>query len=162
MLSLDDTRWRELTGDYKTPLDPRPLIAKLEGCEAQTAWSEVWDELHHQGNVGTASYVAVPHLVEIYCKLGIADWNTYAIVAVIELARNQRQNPEVPQFIEADYFRAIEELARIGQSEILRVEEPETIRAMLGIIAIAKGLRMHGKFLIEFSEDELMEIDPLK
>ena len=159
MLSLDDNLWLELTGGYRTLLDPRPLLAKLESGDT-SAWKELWDELHHQGDVGTASYAAVPHLVRIYRKLGIIDWNAYAIVGVIELARS-RGNPEIPKVLEHDYFQAIQKLAEIGQSEVLRAEEPETVRAIFGIIAISKNLRMHGKFLIELSEDELIEIDPL-
>jgi hypothetical protein len=162
MLSLDANLWEELTGGYKTPLDPRPLFAKLEAGEVETAWSELWDELHHQGDVGTASYAAVPHLVRIYRKLGIIDWNVYAIVAIIELARERSQNPQLPKLLEQGYLRAIQELAEIGQSEILRAEEPETVRGILSVIAISKGLRAHGKFLIEFSEDELLGMDPLK
>ena len=83
------------------------------------------------------------------------------MVGIIELARDQRKNPEIPKPVEQEYFRAIRELAEIGQSEILRAEEPETVRAILGMIAISKNLGMHGKFLIELSEDELREIDPL-
>jgi len=31
---------------------------------------------------------------------------------------------------------------------------------ILGVIAISKGLRVHARFLVEFSEDELLEVDP--
>ena len=161
MISLDSELWGQLTGAYKTPLDPRPLLARLEAGRDATTWPELWNELHHQGDVGTASYAAVPHLVRIYRKLGAIDWNIYAIVAIIELARDQRQNPEVPEPLKIGYFRAIQELAEIGLSEIPRAEETETVRAILGVIAISKGLKIHGKFLVEFSEDELLEIDPL-
>jgi len=41
----------------------------------------------------------------------------------------------------------------------LTATDPEASRAMLGIIAIAKGLRTHGKFLLEFSEDELLDME---
>jgi hypothetical protein len=33
-----------------------------------------------------------------------------ALVAIIELARTETRNPEIPQWSEKDYFRAIEEL----------------------------------------------------
>jgi hypothetical protein len=36
----------------------------------------------------------------------------------------------------------------------------ETKRAILGVIAIAAGLLTHGKFLVEYSEDELLEMEP--
>jgi len=44
--------------------------------------------------------------------------------------------------------------------EIWRSDEPDTVRAKLGVIAIAKGLRTHGKFLVEYSEAELLDIEP--
>jgi hypothetical protein len=160
MLSLDDDRWNNLVGGYRMKCDPRPLLAGLENEQnREKAWHELWEELHHQGDVGEASYASVPHLVRIHRKSGIVDWNTYAIVAIIELARGKGNNPEVPKWLEDDYRRAIRELAEIGAAEIWRTEEPEAIRAILGVIAIAKGLRTHGRFLVEYSEDELLDFE---
>jgi hypothetical protein len=160
MLGLDDSRWSELTGGYRTRFDPRLLLVRLETeRDTATAWHELWNELHHQGDVGEASYAAIPHLVSIYRKCGVVDWNTYAIVAVIELARTERGNPELPKWLEEDYFHAIGELAEAGAAEILHTGEPETVRAMLSVIAIAKGLRTHGRFLIEYSENEMLDIE---
>jgi hypothetical protein len=48
----------------------------------------------------------------------------------------------------------------MGTREVLSADEPETKRAILGVIAIAAGLRTHGKFLFEYSEDELLEMEP--
>jgi hypothetical protein len=160
MLSFDDNRWNDLTGGYRVKCDPRPLLAQLESEETkETAWQELWEELHHQGDVGEASYASVPHLVRIHRKSGLDAWNTYAIVAIIELARGKGTNPEVPKWLEEGYLRAIRELAKIGTTEISRTEEPEALRAILGVIAIAKGLRMHGQFLVKYSEDELLDIE---
>jgi hypothetical protein len=157
MLRLDDDRWNDLTGGYRTKCDPRPLLAKLEaGQDIAAAWRELWDELHHQGDVGEASYASVPHLVRIHRNHGSADWNIYAIVAVIELARKGGNNPEVPKWVEEDYFRAIQELAEIGTTEVMSTEDADTIRAILSVIAIARGLREHGRWLVLYSEDELL------
>lgn len=147
-------------GGYRMKYDPRPLLAKLEnGRDTEGTWHALWDDLHHQGDVGEASYAAVPHLVRIYRNHGLPDWNTYAIVAVIELARNKGSNPDVPKWLEEDYFSAIQELAKIGAAEVLTAKDHEAFRAILGIIAIANGLRTHGRFLVEFSEDELLEME---
>jgi hypothetical protein len=160
MLSLDDKRWDDLTGGYKTRLDLRPLLVRLAtGQETATVWRELWNELHHQGDVGGASYAAVPQLVSIHRERGVVDWNTYAIVAIIELARTERQNPAVPEWLKKDYFGAIQELALAGAAEILQTEEPEAVRSILSVIAIAKGLRTHGKFLVEYGEGELLEME---
>ena len=153
MLSLDDKRWNELKGGYRIHFDPRPSLAKLEaGKDIEAAWHELWEELHHQGDVDDASYATVPYLVRIYRSRGGVAWNTYAIVAIIELARGQGTSPEVPQWMEEEYFRAIRELAKIGGTEVLRSNEPEDVRAILAILAIAQGERTHGRFLVEYSE----------
>lgn len=160
MLSLDDNRWNDLTGGYRIKYDPRPLLAELERAQnKEAAWHELWEELHHQGDVGEASYASVPHRVRIHRASGIVNWNTYAIVAIIELARGKGNNPGVPTWLEEDYLRAIRELAEIGAAEIWRTDEPDAVLSILGIIAIAKGLRTHGKFLVEYSEDEMLDIE---
>jgi len=142
------------------PLDPRPLVSKLEdNGNPEEVWNELWDELHHQGDVGEASYAAVPLLVEMHRKCGVADWNIYAIVSTIELARTEGHNPEMPGWLSDDYSRAIQELSEIGIREIARSSDTESVRAILSVIALAKGLRTHAKFLIEYAEDELQEIE---
>lgn len=140
--------------------DPRPLLTKLEnGLDMEATWHELWDELHHQGDVGEASYAVVPHLVRIYRNHDRLDWNTYAIVAIIELARDKGSNPAMPKWLEDDYLLAIQELAKIGAAEVLIAKDTEALRAILGIIAIAKGLRTHGRFLVEFSDEEMLEME---
>jgi hypothetical protein len=160
MLSLDDKRWNELKGGYRMPFDPRPLFAKLEaGKDVEGVWHKLWDDLHHQGDVDLASYAAVPHLVRIHRGRGVVDWNTYAIVAIIELARGKGGNPDVPKWMEEGYFSALRELAEIGSVEVLRSKEVDDVRAILAILAIARGARTHGRFLVEYSEEELLDLE---
>jgi hypothetical protein len=151
MLGFDDERWNHLMGGYKIPFDPRPSLRKLENQQdIAAAWEELWEELHHQGDVGDASYAAVPELVRIHRIGRAANRNVYAMVAIIELARTESENPDVPDWLSDDYFRSIQELAQMGS---------ETKRAILSVIAIAGGLRTHGKFLVSYSEDELLKMD---
>jgi hypothetical protein len=158
MISLEDSRWTSMTGGYKTPFDPRPLLKRLgTGSDTTEVWKELWDELHHQGDVGDASFAAVPFLVRNHRERSGGAWNTYAIVAIIELARKEGKNPDVPQWIADDYFRAIRKLAEIGSTEILQAQTSEDVRAMLSVIAIERGLRTHGRFLVNYSEAELMD-----
>jgi hypothetical protein len=162
MLSLDDKCWQNLEGGYRTKFDPRPALSDLEtNKNTQGAWHELWGGLHHQGDVGVASYATVPHLVRIYRKRRAIDWNTYAIVAVIELARDNLKNPEVPKWLEDDYFQAIRDLAEVGAAEVLETKNPEETRAILSILAISAGARTHAKFLIEYSAEELLEMEKL-
>lgn len=160
MLSLDDRRWQGLEGGYRTQFDPRSLLSELETRKnTKAAWHELWAELHHQGDVGTASYAAVPHLVRIYRKRSTIDWNTYAIVAVIELARDSEKNPGLPKWLEEEYFQAIRDLAEVGAVEVLQTKDSDEVRAILSILAISAGARTHAKFLINYSAEELQEME---
>src|SRR5262245_30444165 len=112
MLSFDDARWAKLTAGYRIPVDLRPLLRQLEsGSDSESAWEGLWGELHHQGDVGPGSYVAIPHLVRIHRQRGVVDWNTYAIVATIELARGKGRNPEVLDLDRPAYEQALRDLA---------------------------------------------------
>lgn len=156
---LDRFDWTKLDGGYRMPFDPRPLLTKLEAGEDLAAtWHNLWGELHHQGDVGEASYAAVPYLVRIYLSAGAIDWNTYALIAIIELARNVGQNPNVPNWLQQDYFGAIRKLADIGAKEILICNDMDTNRAILSVIALERGLRTHAKLLMNYSDEELSEL----
>ena len=160
MLSFDDNRWLALSGGYRTQFDPRPLLSRIEfNDHAAAAWHTLWEELHHQGDVGDASYAAVPHIVRIHRQQGTPDWNPYALVAVIELAREMGKNPALPEWLKEDYLEAIQELARIGSVEVLRAKDSEELRAILSILAIAKGARTHARFILENSEEELIDLE---
>ena len=48
MLSFEDPRWKELQAGYRTPIDLRPVLRRLEsGEDAESTWQELWEELHH-------------------------------------------------------------------------------------------------------------------
>jgi hypothetical protein len=148
-----------MKGGYRILFDPRPLFYRLEsGTDIQRCWEELWQELYHQGDVDEASYAAVPHLVRIYQNRGKIDWNTYAIVSAIELARNIGKNPDVPLWLRPGYEDAINRLAMTGLGEIQQANDTETTRGILTIIAIWKGARTYARFIIDFSEDELNEL----
>ena len=160
MLNLDDKRWTELKGGYRVPFDPRQLLRRLEsGTDIQRCWQELWQELYHQGDVGEASYAAVPHLVRIYQNRGKIDWNTYAIVTSIELARYVGKNPDVPSWLLQGYEDAINSLAMTGLGELPHANGKESIRSILAVIAIWKEVRTYARIIIDFSEDELNELE---
>lgn len=63
LLSLDDPLWPALEGGYGVPYDASLALKALKAGE--DVWHELWEELHHQGDVGVASYAAVAQLVDI-------------------------------------------------------------------------------------------------
>jgi|SRR5689334_14189069 len=158
MLNIDEIPWAELTGGYRLPYDPRSVLDKLE-ANLPDAWHELWQELYHQGDVGEASYATVPFLVRGYQQLAPPKWNVFALVATIDLARDNPSNPNVPDWLLAAYQESIADLAQIGLVELKQTTDPDLVRGILSIIALWKGARTYALMLIEFSESEVQELE---
>jgi len=153
MLSLDDPKWRGLNGGYKTPYDASVALKRLG--RGEDVWDELWEELHHQGDVGEASYAAVPHLVRIGKTLPHRDWNLYALVSCIEVERHRKTNPPLPDWLSAAYTDAMGELLEIGLADLKVANEQFTIWSILAAIALAKGELKLGAFLSMSDEAEV-------
>jgi hypothetical protein len=159
-VELDDPRWPSLHGGYRIPYDPRAALAALESSDDPAeAWQQLWEELHHQGKVGEASYAAVPHLVRIHKKRDQPEWQTYGLVGTIEMARRDDRNPPVPAWLSAAYFDAIKELAQFGLTDLKRTDQEETITCILAVLAFWKNVPVSGGFLLRFSEEELQRME---
>ena len=154
-LDLSDDRWGRLSGGYRVPYDPRPALLSLERSEnIDGAWQELSSELYHQGDIGDASYAVVPHLVRIYERRGVPDWNTYALIAMIEEGRRSPQNPALPDDLRAAYDRARHRLVQIGLKELAAAEEPLLVSSIIAVLAMGKGQFQLGRFAILFDESE--------
>jgi hypothetical protein len=147
-----------LTGGYRQPFDPRPALTRMrEGSQLEETWKTLWNELHHQGDVGDASYAAVPFLVRFNRRLSDDRWNLFALVATIELCRDNPKNPPIPAWIEDDYGNSLKSLAEVASTEALRPTESLEARAMLSVLAIQAGLRAHARNLLLYSDAELQD-----
>lgn len=158
MTDLLEERWNTLRGGYRVPYDPRTAIAKIGTSESDAAWAELWDQLHHQGVVDTASYAAVPELVAAYEKRVAPDWNVHALVGTIELQRGRGKNPELPAWLEPTYDQALARIAELASDDLNRTGDLIVARAALGILALAKYLRGYARILLELDESEVEEI----
>ena len=138
---LTDPKWEALKGGYRIPYDPRPVFSKLAtGSEVPGAWEELWNELHHQGDVGEASYAAVTALVDLYSSGRHPDWNLFALSATIEIERHRKGNPPLPHWLRGDYEEAWQKLAELALT-VLRADnvDPDTLQTALAVLAIARG-----------------------
>lgn len=143
---------------YRRPYDPREMVTRLraEPLDAD-AWKGLWDELHHQGDVGEASYAAVPLLVEA-CRSGPRDWNLYALLATIEVERHRTGNPELPDWVRSDYERALSEAGRIALLDLETASDPLVIRSAMSVVALARGDLRLGALLAWLDTDEIGEL----
>jgi hypothetical protein len=158
MTRSEDKTSTGLLSGYRLPYDPRPAIAKLKAGQDGLAWAELWDELHHQGDVDTASYAAVPELVRVHEARTVPDWNMYALVGTIELERGRGKNPDLPSWVEQPYRAALTRLGELAHEDLKATDDPLIARSALGVIALTKGLREHARLLFDLGESEVKEI----
>ncbi len=155
MLSLEDPRWQQLQGGYRVPYDPSVPLRRMEA--GANVWGELWQELHHQGDLGEASYAAVPHIVRIGAAQGSRDWNLYALAATIEIERHRASNPAIPAWAESDYHQAWSELLKLALADLATDCESLTLRSALSVLALGRGELKLGALLNYVDTDEISE-----
>ena len=158
MLALDDPRWRTLAGGYREPYDPTVALHRLAArWDDPAAWEELWEELHHQGDVGEASYAAVVPLAEIAAAQPHRGWQCYGLAATIESQRHARQNPALPDWLAADYGRAWRTLLDLALNDLRTTDDATVVQSALACIALAKGLVRLGLHLADLDDSGLEE-----
>jgi hypothetical protein len=101
--------------------------------------SELWNELHHQGDVGLASYLSVPHIIRISKEKRLLNYNIFGLISTIEIERHDG-NPKLPAEFEDSYFdslkNGIPELVEMCLNDNWDLTLTSTI---LSVLAISKG-----------------------
>ena len=156
MLSLTDTRWHSLKGGYRVPYDSSDALRRLE--QGRDVWDELWQELHHQGDVGEASYAAVPQIVRICGNAARRDWNPCALAALIEVERHRTSNPPIPYWLTADYSAAWRDLETLALKDLRGASDKDLIQSALAVIALARGQLQLGAFLRWIDDSVLSEL----
>jgi hypothetical protein len=164
MLALDDPTWKELQGGYRIPYDASVALRRLEAGD--TVWPELWDQLHHQGEVGVASYAAIPQLVRILEKQHPVDHNLYALASTIEIERHRKTNPAIPDWLAFSYRSAWKQLAALALTDLASLggalnlgatQDSLAVRTALSVVALAHAERRLGAVLNYMDVDEVRE-----
>ena len=142
---------------YGAPYDPRPAIEAWRAGQVEDAAQELWDKLHHQGSVNTASYAAVGEIVRVMQEQSAPDWHSYALIASIEEGRLSDHNPPVPAQLSEEYQGAWKALLPMALRDLEQVNDDLSVRSILAVIAHAKG--QHSLAIIALcTEDERLEM----
>jgi hypothetical protein len=162
-LQLSDAKWKELEGGYKGEIyDASAALKQLEQAEtleaANLVYQELWNELHHQGDVGLASYYALPHLVRIAKQTHLVDHNVLSLVTVIELQR-PKNNPKLPKALSAEYYAAIRDLEELAKISMKQDWDLGSAVSALSAIALAKNQVKLANLILNLDSEE--EIDEL-
>jgi len=151
MILLSDQRWKDFDGGYRDKYDASVPLSLLEDEVGglDFIWSELWENLHHQGDVGIASYAAIPHIARIIQGRGIFNFNPFALAVTIELARGRGQNPELPDWLREEYNQALWDMAEYGCDNLSKGWDAGILKSVLALVAIIKGSRDLGELIIE-------------
>ena len=135
MLHLDDPKWSELNGGYRKPYDARSLLRRFaNAAEEMACWDEVWNELHHQDDIGEASYAVLPQFVRVY-EGRHRGYHLYAYAAMLEECRHTGDNPDVPGWLSESYRVAQVRLLGFAFDDVRTSPERLRLRAILAFIA---------------------------
>ena len=152
-LSLTDPIWSELNGGYGIPYDASKVLVRME--RGESVWEELWEELHHQGGVGVASYAAIPQIVRISEAQRESNWHLYALAATIEVERHRKKNPALPDWLASSYKAAWESLVKLALCDLAGKPDELTLRSALSVIALGRGDLKLGAMLNHADTDEI-------
>ncbi len=160
-MTLDESIWQRLEGGYREIYDVSVPLKRLEkACdpaEIGEVWTELWNGLHHQGDVGPASYLALPQIVRIAKLKGIFDLNLLALCSTIEQQRVLGHNPALPIEFQLYYEQGIAELYQYTTANLSNDLDTRTFTYAIGALATCRGLVKLGKAIIELDEPELLD-----
>ena len=155
MLGLQSSRWSELEHAYGKAADIPALLAqlpKLPKSEGESEpWFSLWSALAHQGDVYSASFAAVPHVVAAFATAPVeADESYLQFPAWVEICRVKNQI-DVPEDLKASYFESLSRLPGLVGQAAVRQWEPGYLACALAAIAAAKGQHAIAEAVLEIS-----------
>jgi hypothetical protein len=143
MLSLDSQKWSVLQHAYGNASDIPSLLRQLETLPSSEGdkepWFSIWSSLAHQGDIYSASFAAVPHIIHALKKAPAkADFTYFQFPAWVEVCR-QKKSVEIPADLKADYFAALSELPSLVAAAAEREWDSNFLCCAISAIAAAKG-----------------------
>lgn len=160
-MELTDKIWQDLEGGYKIPYDVSIPLKELEQTDdaviINKIWGELWENLHHQGDVGLASYLAVPQLARIGKAKQLFDWNLLGLCSVIEQQRHLGDNPALPSEFLDYYNSGLQELKQFVLANLNNELDDTTYTIALGTLATCAGRTELGKAIMELDDESIRD-----
>jgi hypothetical protein len=160
-MKLTDDIWKTLNGGYKIPYDASIPLRQLETSNdtktINKILKELWNELHHQGDVGIASYFSLPQIVRIGKLKGLYDSNILGLCCVIEQQRHLGNNPVLPTEFTDYYNNGLTELKQFVLENINGDLDQSTYTLSLATLATCNGNIELGKAILELEDKDILD-----
>jgi hypothetical protein len=149
--------WSELEHAYGKALDIPDLLRQLQTLppsnREKEPWFSLWSSLAHQGDVYSASFAAVPHVVDFLSLApSHADFSYFQFPVWIEVCRQKNATP-IPKELENDYFTALAKLPSLVAAAADREWDSSFLRCALSAIAASKGYGSVAEAVLEMSPE---------
>lgn len=142
-LPLDDPRWALYQSGYRRTYDCRQLLRRLaDDGFSDWLWDQLWEELHHQGDVGEASYAVLPYLVAHANPLDDIDVELLNYAFVVETCRRNpdgQNNPDVPSELRSGYEQALAALLLMMLEKPSQDWSEDHVKYCAALIAVTRG-----------------------
>jgi hypothetical protein len=150
-----------LNSAYGAASDIPELLQQLKTLPAaggeQEPWFSLWSALAHQGDVYSASFAAVQHVVSALASApSVADSTYFQFPAWVEICRN-RNNVRVPEDLAAAYFDALSQLPSLVAAAASRPWDASLLSCALSAIAAAKNEPAVAEAVLELSPETAKE-----
>lgn len=161
MLDLKSKQWSELQHAYGSAADIPELLVQLQQLPNSEGdaepWFTLWSALAHQGDVYSASFAAVPHVIAaLAISPSEADESFFQFPAWIEICR-AKNCVEIPQYLKAPYFEALARLPALVAQASTHQWDTGFLVSALSAIAAAKGHHEIAEAVLEISSPEVAE-----
>ena len=160
MINLNNPKWKTFKGGYKVLYDASIRLKELEATnnskKVKGILKELWNELHHQGDVDLASYFSLPHLVRIGIDKKLELWDIPALIAVIEIQRHEN-NPPFPKEYEEEYkneIKKVTQLIKINQNK--KWDRTYSIAALSAMAAVNEQIDL-AKLILKLEDSDILE-----
>ncbi|MBV1775050.1 hypothetical protein KSF73_04905 [Burkholderiaceae bacterium DAT-1] len=157
MLNLDSPLWSELHHAYGSAENIPELLRQLshapESSNDQEPWFSLWSALAHQGDVFTASFAAVPHVVAAIIANPLkVDFAYFQFPAWVEICRVKNQTV-IPDTLSAAYFDALSSMPALVAAASGREWDDAFMASVLAAIAVSKGRIEMAEALLEMTPE---------
>lgn len=155
MLSLESARWSELEHAYGHATDIPSLLRRLRDLPSSIGesepWVSLWSALAHQGDVYSATFAAVPHVVDALASAPVkADASFFHFPAWVEICRARRET-QIPTDLAADYFAALKRLPALVAEAGPERNDPDFVACATAAVAATLGQHAMAEVILELS-----------
>ncbi|RFB04054.1 hypothetical protein [Parvularcula marina] len=159
MLELNSHRWSKLSHAYGTASDIPGLLAALEKCppaedEESEPYFTLWSSLCHQGDIYTASYAALPHLIRVCLEQPArTHWSVLQLAVCIEIARLSNRGPDMPKDLGAAYKAALGHFPETVLHLTKNQKSPDLAAISASATALSQGELVLAEAILEMDRE---------